>query len=95
MQRKWIAWLKTLGLVFLVAFGINLLFVGANMLSSYDRVLGNSFHRAVLFTVAYVIVLLWQQRDHTAPFLWGPRGLSLETKSNPKLGILFLSHCSL
>jgi hypothetical protein len=90
MQGKWITHLKTLGLVFLVGFGINLLFVGAVALGDYDRQLGQNFHRAVLIMVAYLIVRLWQQRDQTVPFFGEPRWQWLEGKPERKLVMLLL-----
>ncbi len=75
MQRKWITRLKTFGLVFLVAFGINLLFVASSALADYDRLLGQSLSQGTLIGVAYVIVLLWQQRSKELPLaaLWTPQ----------------------
>lgn len=82
MQSKRFAWLKTLGLVLLVAFGINLLFVGAAALADYNRMLGQSVSRTVLFGIAYVIVRLWQQRDRNAPPLWEPQRRQKVTKTS-------------
>jgi membrane protease YdiL (CAAX protease family) len=89
MQRKWITWLKTLGLVLLVAYGINFLFVGAIVLADYDRLFGTSVWRAVLLGVAFVIVRLWLQRDHAAPPLW-EQPQWLEGKPDRKLAMRLL-----
>jgi hypothetical protein len=84
--------LKTSGLVLLVAFGINLLFAGALALVDYDRLLGQNLWRGILFTIAYVIVRLWQQRDQTVPLFGEPRWRWqwLEGKPDRKLAMLFL-----
>ncbi|MGH9325735.1 MAG: hypothetical protein ACRD2B_03470 [Terriglobia bacterium] len=92
MKRKWITGVKTIGLVLLVAFVINLLLVAAAPLANYDRELGDSFHRAVLIILAYLIVRLWQVRDYTKP-LWAERRWKwqwLEGKPERKLILLLL-----
>lgn len=60
--------LKTVGLVLLVAFTINLLFVVSLVLRDYDKVLGDNFGRTVFLLIAFVIVRLWQQRDRSVAF---------------------------
>lgn len=92
MQRKWITRLKTFGLVLLLTYGINLILVLASALVAYDETLGVNFHRAVLITIAIVIVRLWQQRDQTAP-LFGEhrwRWQWLEGKPDRKMTMLLL-----
>ena len=90
MQRKWITRLETYGFVLLVAFGINLILVLASALAAYDETLGVNLHRAVLITIAIVIVRLWQQRDQTVPLFGEPRWQWLEGKPDRKIAILLL-----
>src|SRR5437588_12901599 len=60
--------LKTVGLVLLVGFAINLLFAVSLVLADYNKALGTNFGRTVLLMIAFVIVRLWQQRDRSVTF---------------------------